>query len=280
MLRFFAFIGRHKNVVILTVAVSLSCWMLSLKEDEKLRMATAVSSSILYVGQRGFSWSLRLMHLQQENEELRRKAAELSLENSMLREAEKENERLRKLLEFENRSQFELLPAKVIGWDADRTVNSIQINVGRHKGVEKNMPVITPDGLVGKVYRVMPFVSVVQLLLDPNCRVSALVQRSRTSGILGWERGDRCFLRNVPVRSDVHQGDVLVTSGMGGVFPKGLMLGHISAVSGDEWQLFKEISVVPVVDFVLLEEVFVLVDENLEKSSAHSRSAVDSIDTR
>ncbi|UCE18858.1 MAG: rod shape-determining protein MreC [Gemmatimonadota bacterium] len=280
MLRFFSFLGRHKKVVVLAGAISLSSWMLSLGEHEKFKMATAVSTSILQVGQRGFSWSIRLVHLQREHEELRRKAAELSLEISQLREAKEENERLRELLEFEERSHFELLPAKVIGWGTDRTVNSIVINVGQRKGVEKNMPVITPAGLVGKVYRAMPFVSVVQLLLDPNCRVSALVQRSRTSGILGWERGDRCFLNNVPIRGDVREGDVLVTSGMGGVFPKGLLLGHVSQISGDEWRLFKEIRVIPAVDFARLEEVFVLIYEDLEKSSADGRGAVDTIDAR
>ena len=280
MLRFFAFLGHQKKVITLVVALSLSCLMLSLQEQDKLHVATAISSTLLQVGQRGFSWSVHLWHLKQENERLHHIATRLSLENSELHEVELENVRLRNLLEFERRSEFHLLPAEVIGWDADRSVNSVLISVGQRRGVQKDMPVITPDGLVGKVFRVMPYVSVVQLLFDPNCRVSAIDQRSRASGILGWERGDRCFLNNVPVRSDVREDDVIVTSGMGGVFPKGLILGCVSEVRGQEWQLFKEIVVIPAVDFTHLEEVFVLINEDLEKSPADARSTVDSIDTR
>ncbi|MFQ6092190.1 MAG: rod shape-determining protein MreC [bacterium] len=280
MLRFFAFLGRQKKMVILGAAIGLSGWMLSLKERDKLKLATTVSTSILQVGQRAFSWSIRLMNLQQENERLQRLSTELSLENSLLREAKLENERLRKLLEFEGKSQFRLLPAAVIGWDADRTVNSVLINIGQRKGVEKNMPVITPDGLVGKVYRAMPGTSVVQLLLDPNCRVSAIVQRSRVLGIVEWERGTQCFLKNVQARSDVREGDEVVTSGMGGIFPKGLSLGRVSKATGEKWELFKEIIVVPAVDFTHLEEVFVLFNEDLEKPSAGYGSAADPIDVR
>jgi len=278
MLRFFAFCGRQRKVVVLGLAVGFSVWMLALKGSDKLRLATVVSTTLLQGGQRAFSWPIHLMYLQRENERLRRRATQLFVENSILKKAQHENKRLRDLLRFEKMSDFRLVPAEVIGWSGDRTVNSIVINVGQHGGIERNMPVITPDGLVGKVYRVTPRAAVVQLLLDPNCRVSAIVQRSRVLGIMEWERGARCLLRNVPIRNDVAEGDTVVSSGMGGVFPKGLMLGYVSAVRGTEWQLFKEIALVPAVDFTHLEEVFVLINADRERFSAGDRSAANSID--
>jgi rod shape-determining protein MreC len=217
---------------------------------------------------------------QSANDRLQRLAAKLAVENSRLREARLENIRLRLLLEFEQESLFGLYPAKVIGWDADRTVNSILINMGEGDGVREGMPVLTPDGLVGKVYQVMPAMSIVQLLLDRNCRVSAIVQRTRALGIVEWERGYQCFLRKIPARSDVKEGDVVVTSGMGGVFPRGLVIGTVSSVGGEKWELFKNIVVKPGVDFTNVEEVFVLIHEESTQFTAGDSSAIDPNDTR
>lgn len=280
MLRFFALLGRRKEFVVLSVAVGLSVWMLSLKQDDKFNFAFSVSSTLLQFGQKAFSRLTHLMDLEKENEELQQKAARLFLENSLLKEAERENERLRELLGFQDRSQFQLVPAEVIGWNPDRNVNSILINIGHVGGIRRNMPVITPDGLVGKVCRVMPYVSVVQLLLDPNCRVSSVVQRSRVFGIVEWEKGTLCLLRNIPVMSDVREGDTIVTSGMGGIFPKGLRVGSVQSVTEEKWGLFKKVTVNPEVDFTHLEEVFVLINEDRTKSSLSDRSVLNPIDTR
>lgn len=272
--------GRRKEVVIFMVAVGLSGWMLSLETDDKLRVAHSVSAAIFEMGQRGFAWAIHLLNVKEENEELHHRVAELALENSLLKEAELQNDRLRQLLEFARESQFDLRAAEVIGWEPDRTVNSILINVGRSEGIVKNMPVISPEGLVGKVYRVMSRVSVVQLLQDPNCRVSAIVQRSRILGIVEWERGVQCLLRHIPVKGDVQRGDVVVTSGMGGIFPKGLVIGSIIDITGEEWELFKRAIIQPGVDVSHLEEVFVLTNEDRTKPSPDDHSAASSVDTR
>ena len=261
-------------------AVGLSGWMLSLETDEKLRVAHSASAAILEMGQRGFAWAIHLLNVKEQNEHLHQQVAEFSLENSLLKEAELENTRLRQLLDFSRESRFGLRAAKVIGWEPDRTVNSILINVGRSNSIGKNMPVIAPGGVVGKVYRVMDRVSVVQLLQDPNCRVSAMVQRSRILGIVEWERGIQCLLRHIPVKGDVQRGDVIVTSGMGGIFPKGLVIGSVVEITGEGWELFKGAVIQPGVDISRLEEVFVLTDEDRPKSSPDDRSAASPVDSR
>ena len=278
MLRLFAFLGRRKEAVVFLAAVSLSGWMLSLESGEKLRLAHSVSAAIFSAGQRWFAWAIHLWHVREENADLHRRVTELSLENSLLKEAEEENTRLRHLLDFAEASLFSLRAAEVIGWEPDRTVNSILINVGQSGGIQRNMPVISPDGLVGKVYKVMPRVSVVQLLRDPNCRVSAVVQRSRILGIVEWERGAQCFLRHLPVKSDVQAGDVVVTSGMGGIFPKGLVIGTVLEVRGEEWEFFKQAIIQPEVDVSHLEEVFVLIHEDPAKHFSGHRGAASSVD--
>jgi rod shape-determining protein MreC len=280
MIRFFAIVGRRKEAIIFLLALGLSGWMLSLEEPDKLRLAHSVSATILEAGQRGFAWAIHLMNVQRENKHLRQRMAELSLENSMLKEAKLKNVQLRQLLDFTEESQFALRAAEVIGWEPDRTVNSILIDIGQSHGVQRNMPVVSPEGLVGKVYRVLPHVSVVQLLQDPNCRVSAIVQRSRILGIVEWERGVQCLLRHIPVKGDIRVGDVVVTSGMGGIFPKGLIIGSVVTVADEGWELFKQASIRPGVDVSHLEEVFVLIDEDRTKPSAGDRSAAPSIDTR
>jgi len=280
MLRLFAFIGRRKEAVVFMAAVALSGWMLSLESADKLRLAHSVSAALLETGQRGFAWSIHLMNVRDKNERLHQKVAELSLENSQLKEAELENVRLKELLVFAEGSRFSLRAAEVIGWEPDRTVNSILIDVGATDGIERNMPVISPDGLVGKVYRVMDRVSVVQLLQDPNCRVSAIAQRSRILGIVEWDRGVQCLLRHIPVKSDIKVGDEVVTSGMGGIFPEGLLIGSIVEVRGESWELFKKAIIRPGVNVSHLEEVFVLINENRTKPSGGDRGPAASVDPR
>lgn len=280
MSRVFSWRGRRKNVILLAITTCLSLVMLSLPGPAQVGFASAVTTSLLKAGQVVLSWPVHMIVEQKANDRLQRLAAKLAVENSRLREAKLENIRLRLLLGFEQESLFGLYPAKVIGWDADRAVNSILINVGEGDGIREGMPVLTADGLVGKVYQVMPAMSVVQLLLDPNCRVSAAVQRSRALGIVEWERGYQCFLRKIPARSDVKQGDVVVTSGMGGVFPKGLVIGSVARVEGEKWELFKNIVVKPGVDFTNVEEVFVLIHEAPAQFPDSDSGVIDSDDAR
>jgi rod shape-determining protein MreC len=198
------------------------------------------------------------VRLPAENARLRRAAARLALENFALREAGIENARLRRMIEFSAASQFRLEPAVVIARDAGRFGRALKVARGARAGIRLNMPVVNDEGLVGKVIEVDRDAAFVQPLLDPDCRVSAHVQRTRAAGILLWESGSGLRLADVPHHADVEVGDLVVTSGLGEIFPKGILIGRVTAVAYDEGHLFRQIDVEPFVGFSRLEEVFIV----------------------
>lgn len=260
MQRFYDFLGTHRGYVTLGVTVLLSLVMLSLDTTAKLRFARGVTANLLAAGHWAFAWPMDLSGLRFENHVLREQNMRLSLELLRLREAQLENDRLRELLAFrlsqDNPESYQA--SKVIARNPGRIVNTILIDAGEQNGVLPRMPVVTADGLVGRVLEVHKTTSVVQMLLDRNCRVSAVVQReSRTQGIVTCDDGV-FYLKDVPVRSDIAEGDLIVSSGLGEVFPKGLYIGRVAELGGEGQGLFREVILTPGVAFGSLEEVFVL----------------------
>jgi rod shape-determining protein MreC len=205
--------------------------------------------------QEKLSWFQELQDVRQENQELRRISTALLLENSRLREAYLENQRLRSILGFKSRSQMDLIPARVIGRQSNGLINAIVLDAGEKDGIHKNMPLVTAKGLVGRVYEATEHNALGQILTDRNFKVSARIQRSRVTGILSWVGGNRCELRDVPLRSDVRVGDVVVTSGYSSIYPPGIKIGVVTKVNAEGTGLFMDVEVVPQVDFGTLEEV-------------------------
>ncbi len=263
MLRFIRHLSGNRAYLVFGVAVLLSLVMMALGPSKKLSLARSVAAALLRTGHQVFSWPMNLAGLRFENEILKEQNLRLSLELLKLREARLENARLRGLLRFRDRMGGTYLAAKVIARDPDRVPNTILIDVGSSDDVEERMPVVTAEGLVGRVLEAHPWTAVVQLLLDRNCRVSAVVQREeRTPGIVLCEDGN-IYLKHVPVRGVVEEGDVVVSSGLGGVFPKGLLVGRVAKVGEEQMGLFKEVVLAPGVTFGNLEEVFVLKQKSL-----------------
>ena len=258
------FLSANRNYVALSVAVVLSLTMLSLEDSDQVAVVVkGTPSGILRMGRRLFSWATSISQLSRENHYLRRQNLKLALDLWTLKEAELENVRIRRLLGFRERSAFSYVPARIIAQHADRGVRSVEIDVGTKDGVGSNMTVVTTDGLAGRVFRADSSTSIVQLLLDRNCRVSAVVQnRERTVGIFAYDYDKGvCYLKNVKRRSDVKKGDIVVSSGVGGVFPKGFRIGTVERSEGESKGLFRQVVVRPSVRFAYLEEVFVLLPE-------------------
>ena len=260
----FDFFNLRRPIVVLSIAVILSLTMMGLRESTKFHLAKRVSTTLFRGGQWLFSWPMYLSGLSGENRFLRQRNLELSIQVQKLREVELESLRLRNLLGFKPRETFSYLPAEVVAKDADRMINAILINAGAKDGVREKMPVATAEGLVGKVFEVFPSTSIVQLLLDRNCRVSAVVQsNARVFGIVEWIGGER-FRMAVPLRSGVREGDRIVSSGMGGVFPKGLEIGAVEQIGPEKVGLLRDLIVKSSVRFSRLEEVFVLFYEGYD----------------
>jgi rod shape-determining protein MreC len=205
-----------------------------------------------------FSWARKLATLQEENVALRRRATQMMLENSELREALLENHRLRQMVDYRERTAWHFRAGRVMTKEQDETPVAVTIDIGRAEGLRPNMPVVTPEGLAGKLYKVFPHTSVVQLMLDRNFNVSARVQRSRVLGIVNWNEQLGLELTFVPRNSDVQAGDVVVTSDSSALFPPGLRIGLVKETFEDKRSLFKTIKLEPDVDFSRLEEVFVI----------------------
>jgi rod shape-determining protein MreC len=168
-----------------------------------------------------------------------------------------ENDRLRLLLDFKETQDLVTLPAKVIAEDASSWFRTVTIDKGSEQGVTEGLPVVVAEGVVGRVVRSSPGFSRVLLVTDASSAVASLLQDNRARGICRG-KGEQLVFDFVLRREDVGVGDRVVTSGMGGVFPKGLVIGLVESVDRQEYGLFQVIEVTPAVDFSHLEEVLVL----------------------
>lgn len=212
-----------------------------------------------YAGlQKKFSWIRQLAELQRDNTALRQRATQMMLENSRLREALLENYRLRQMLDYRARETWTLRAGRVITKERDQTPISVTIDLGSHEGIRPNMPVVTPEGLVGKIFKVFPRMSIVQMMLDQNFNVSARLQGNRVYGIVSWSERNGLELNSVPRTSTVELSDVVVTSDSSALFPPGVRIGQVKEISEEKASLFKTIILEPSVDFSRVEEIFVI----------------------
>ncbi|MGA1839575.1 MAG: rod shape-determining protein MreC [bacterium] len=201
---------------------------------------------------------IMLVGLAKENKILRKKLSELEAVNNYFLEIEKENQRLKNLLEFRKTLPNVIISSQIIGKDATSWFRSILLNKGTRDGVQVNQPVVTHQGLVGKVIRTTPSTALVELITDKNSRVAALIQKNRAEAILYGRSGPVCILEYLDRDVDIQPGDYVISSGMGGIFPKGLVLGTISKVGKKSYGLFQYVEVTPLVQFSMLEEVLIL----------------------
>jgi rod shape-determining protein MreC len=184
------------------------------------------------------------------------------MENDRYREMVATNKRLQEMLQFKKTINWPVLAAQVIGRDPSGWFESVIIDKGKNSGLKVNMPVVDAKGVVGRLVSVSPNYAKVLLIIDQNSAVDCLVQRSREKGIVKGLSPKLCKLDYVVKTSDILAGDVIVTSGMGRVFPKGLPVGEVLEVANIPWKLFKDIQIRPTVDFAKLEEVLVVLKED------------------
>jgi rod shape-determining protein MreC len=203
-----------------------------------------------------------LVDLREENEALKKEIDRLRIENARYREIAAESKRLHDLLQFKETISWPATEAQVIGRDPSGWFESVIIDKGKASGLKVNMPVVDAMGVVGRLVSVSLNYGKVLLLIDQNSAVDCLIQRSREKGILKGLSSGLCKLDYVVRAGDVSVGDVVVTSGMDRVFPKGLPVGEVVAVEDTPWEFFKDVKVKPVVDFSRLEDVLVIKKED------------------
>jgi rod shape-determining protein MreC len=201
---------------------------------------------------------LALVDLEAENETLRDRIARLEEENLQYREALVTSGQLRRIAEMRRGFEVPLLPAEVVGQDASPWSRSLLLDRGRTTEVRSGMPVLVDQGLVGLVSATSLHAARAMMILDRRSAVDAMIQRSRARGLVrGLGTGELEF-EFMFRGDDVEEGDEVISSGVGGVYPKGVRIGHVTSVSADRDELLHTARVKPTVDFGRLEQVFVV----------------------
>jgi rod shape-determining protein MreC len=278
-------LARYRRAVILSAALLAAFLLITAQVRHDRAVVAFVRQAILFtfspfikltsltVGGVSHVWReyVDLRSLRQENLRLQGEADELRRRIAYLEEQVLETQRLQGLLAMRETWRAEFVTARVVGKDATNWFKTILIDRGSRAGLRRNLPVVSPAGLVGRIVEVTPSSAKVQLITDPVSASGALMQRTRVTGIAIGNLDSGLRVRYLPLLADVVVGDNVVTSGMGGVFPKGIPVGRVTAVERKSGALFQEAVLEPAVDLGRLEEVLVLSDtvprEGLEAGS-------------
>lgn len=232
--------------------------------DALTRLVTPVQLVLHRAGRPVFNLAervARLKRLEAENESLRAENAALKNQLVLLEEARIENETLRRQLAFKSAvPNYQLLSAEVVGQDSSDFLRFIIVDRGTADGVRRGMPVLTAEGLVGRVQEVSVNSAKVLLITDPSSSVAALIQRTRATGVVQGQLGEYMVMRYLAPDSPVMPGDVVLTSGLGGNFPKRLVIGKVVRVERREVEMFQEALVEPAVNLRDLEMVMILLN--------------------
>ena len=256
--RFYDFILVFKEYAVLSGLLVLSLILMALGDNAQVRHIRSVATVVYGMVQNQISFVPRYLALRGENDALRQMNIDLADEVSRLRDARFENIRLRNLLGLKESLHYPLVAGKVVAKNLTLLRNTLTLNVGGLNGVQPQMPVVSEGGLVGVVASVSEHYSVVRILLNTDFRASAKVQRSRVDGILAWD-GETLLLTNVAKTLDVQSGDSVITSEYSSTYPSNIFVGVVREVQQQQGSLFKRVTVASGVDFVTLEDLFVLV---------------------
>jgi len=223
-----------------------------------LRIIEKSASAIVGGIKNFFNTYVLLTGKEEENRQLLQKITELEQDNIRNAEAALENERLKKILQLRSERPDYITTAKVVSRDPTNWFQTLWINKGTDDGVLKNMVAVASVGPVGRIHRVFDSGANIILITDVNSSVAIRLQSSRIEGILEGKGDSTCFLKYVSKEANVNVGDKLITSGLDGIYPAGLLIGYVSDVKKVGEEMFQEIEVVPLQNLNTVEEVAIL----------------------
>jgi rod shape-determining protein MreC len=264
----------QRKFVSLLVTTLLSLLLITASPMQQAAALRFLSMTIFFPLQIVLSQSTRVKNIFAENRRLKEEVIRLSASVAQLKEASIENKRLRNLLSIAQEYDYDLLPVRVIARDPAEAYRSVVVSAGKNDSVEMLMPLIGEKGVVGKVVQVMHKICLVQLLRDPSNRTSVLFSRTRTIGILETENGNNFFVR-CRSHEPIDIGDTIVTSGLGGIYPRGLTVGIVKNIDQIRDPLFKKVNVDLSMDFDHLEELFII---RISPQWSAFRNELDSIE--
>jgi rod shape-determining protein MreC len=262
--------SRHKSVVLLAGVIVLQVVLLAvqIKRDSQGRLlrvwTVGAVSPFERAGARGIgnirgTWShyFALQNTSRENEELKRENDALKLRVNQLQSKAAESDRLAALLNFrQSQRDVPMLAARVIGTSADTASQTVYLDRGERDGIRRNMGVITPDGVVGKVIESYRDTSQVLLLTDKDSGVGAMLAESRIQSPVGGTGEPLLAMKYIPTDDSVNVGEHVVTSGMDRIFPRDLPVGTVAEIKTG--RPFQHVRVRPAANLARLEEVIVL----------------------
>lgn len=223
-----------------------------------LTIAEKGASAIIHKIKNFFNTYIIISGKERENRELHEKIEKLKQEKNEFLEDRNENERLRKILKLKKARTDYVVTARVFARDPTNWFQSLWINKGMGSGITENMVAMTTVGPVGKVHRVFQDGSNIILITDINSSVAVRLQTSRIEGILEGRGDNSCYLKYISKAADVTVGESLITSGLDGLYPAGLLIGHVINVKQEDEEMFQVIEVEPAQNLNTLEEVVIL----------------------
>jgi rod shape-determining protein MreC len=264
-------VTRHRDGLLLAVLIVLSLILISRQVRDPSGMTyfrrtviTVISPfqvalNTVVGGINGF-WNdyLFLVGTNSENELLREEVNRLRSEIQEVREELYRAGRLKEFAAYRSETGLVGMAARVIGESPDPWVKTIVVNRGTEEGVGRGMPVVVPDGLVGRVIAVAPHSSIVRLVIDRSSRVPVLVSRSRARAVLEGENSGTCQLKYLDRTEDVQEGDTVITSGLAGVYPRGIERGTITQVLKKNYGWYQYSRMLPKAPLTRLEDVLII----------------------
>jgi rod shape-determining protein MreC len=271
--------GRYRTplIIVLVSLLVFSVLSLSLKHSPVIKKVQGFMVSITAPGLEGMEYVARrfkhlwlgyfyLVGVERQNHELKRQLEEYKQREVRFQEAQEALTRLEGLLDLKRQVALPVIGARVIAYDPSLWSRSAIIDQGKAQGVKEGLPVLAPQGIAGRIVEVYPQYSKVMLIVDRKSGADAMVQRTRVRGVLKGKGGNRCSLEFVPKNADVQVGDLVLASGLVGLYPKGLVFGKVTSAKKKNPGVFQEIEVTPNVDLSTLEEVLVVKVANLALS--------------
>ncbi|MEP0828413.1 MAG: rod shape-determining protein MreC [bacterium] len=253
----------HKNRRLLNYILAAVFLLLVTIINDPVRISLAkISASVFYSPFfRLKSHIQELQNVAEENRFLRRQLTETSLQLVWLNEARRENQRLRELLGFEPPENFRLVPVKIVSLYQQIYPVAAIVNKGSDDGIRANLAVVNRYGLAGKIVDVMTNYATVQLLTDPSNAVSGRVGDSRQIGIVRFSPQRGLYMDNLPADAQVKKGDLIISSGLGGIYPPGLAIAQVDSVYANAGEILKRVNLRPAVNFFEIDELYVLMED-------------------
>jgi rod shape-determining protein MreC len=274
-------VARHTSFFVLLAVLFGQLLLLSIQvtRNQNVRLINVWAAEIFGPFERGFHGAIEgtaqawvsvhdLWAYRKANQKL---GSELVLARAQVQQLSENNaevERLKALLQFKGQSPYKTVAAQVIASSPQEGSTTLVIDRGRDAGIEADMPVITPEGVVGKVAAAYAHTSQVLLITDPTCGVGCLLEKSRIQGILKGKGLGQCELHYVMDDQKVPAGEAVITSGLDQVYPKGLLVGHVA--ESEEGNIYRRITVKPAAALNRLEDVLVLFKStSTQEAEAH-----------